>query len=126
MTVNKPSLPTLRDGNGRFLQGSAPGPGNPYSAKVNALRRDLLAATDPADVLAIWQVLIEKAKAGNLRAGELILERLLGRPTTALDVEALKALEATEAYELRARVMSTLLRPRTVVEAHEVRASGGG
>jgi hypothetical protein len=72
-----------RDGRGRFLPGTAPGPGrpaNPYARRQAALRRALLGEVDEADLRAIVRKVLRLAKLGNLAAVKLLFEWVLGAP----------------------------------------------
>ena len=82
-----------RDEGGRFLKGCAPGPGNPYSAKVAELRTALLAAITEKDIQDVIKALLKEAKKGNVPAARIILDRALG-PIEASDVlERIEELE---------------------------------
>ncbi len=63
-----PNGPNGRDGRGRFAQGNAGGPGNPYAGKVAKLRSALLAAVTEDDVREIVERLVRLAKEGDLSA----------------------------------------------------------
>lgn len=67
---------------GRFTVGNraAAGRAAPHAARVAALRAALLKAIKPADVRAIAKALIEKARAGDLRAIRELFDRVLGAP----------------------------------------------
>jgi len=53
----------------------------------------MVAAVTPADVAAIMQALVAKAKAGDIAAARLVLERVFGRVS---DTETLERIEALE------------------------------
>lgn len=74
-----------RDNAGRFANGNPGGPGNPEGRRVAAFRRAFLKAVTPADVAAVVQVLIDRAKAGEAWAVREMLDRSLGRATSAPD-----------------------------------------
>jgi hypothetical protein len=61
-------------------QQSAP---NPSSIRRRALafREAFLAGITPADLTAIGRALVERAKAGDLQAARLIVERFVGSET---------------------------------------------
>jgi len=82
-----------RDSRGRFAKGNRGGPGNPQAKKVAALRGALLQAVKPADVKAVIQRMVEQARAGDVPAAKLLLERTLGPP---LAIDLLDRIEALE------------------------------
>lgn len=83
-----------RDPKGRFAAGNPGGKGNPYARQVAALRAALLGAVKPEDLAAIVTKLAARAKAGDVQAAKLLLERLLG-PAVAADVlERVERLES--------------------------------
>lgn len=82
-----------RDNTGRFLPGNSAGRGNPHAAKVARLRAALLDAVKPSDMLAIIKSMIDKAKAGDIQAAKIILERTLGQPLQADILERIEQLE---------------------------------
>ena len=83
-----------RDAKGKFAKGNPGGPGNPHSKRVGKLRSALLRAIGPSDVADVARKLLNLAKAGDVPAARVLLERLLG-PASALD--ALQELEALRA-----------------------------
>lgn len=81
-----------RTGDGRFAPGNAGGPGNPYGQRVAELRAALLDAVTPDDLTAIIRRLVEAAKAGDVAAAKLVLDRLFGRePILAILTAAVPA-----------------------------------
>jgi hypothetical protein len=82
-----------RDDFGRFGPGNAGGPGNPYTAQVGRLRAALMEAVTEDDLRAVVKALVERAKAGDVAAARLLLERVLGRPLEADILERIEALE---------------------------------
>jgi len=75
-----------RNGKGRFVKGYAGGPGNPHSKAVNSFRAAILEATTREDMLEIWAVLIENAKAGDLRAIREVFDRVIGKPKESVEI----------------------------------------
>ncbi len=74
-----------RDGRGRFALGCKGGPGNPHARQTAEFRRLLLdAAGDRFE--AIVAKLIELAVAGEPWAMREVLDRVLGRPTAAVEL----------------------------------------
>jgi hypothetical protein len=78
-----------RDSNGRFTQGNAGGPGNPYARQVAALRRALLQLVTEEEITAIAKALLEQAKKGNVSAAKLLFSYTLGQPAKAVDPDRL-------------------------------------
>lgn len=76
-----------RDAAGRFAPGWKGGPGNPYAARVAKLRALILDAVTEGDLKAIVRVLVQQAKAGDIVAARELLNRLIGRPGPADDLE---------------------------------------
>jgi len=74
-----------RDNQGRFTAGNAGGPGNPHAKRVAALRSAFLRAATPEDMKAVVEAMVKEAKAGNVQATKLFLDRCLG-PAEALDL----------------------------------------
>ena len=72
-----------RDERGRFLPGNEGGPGNPYIKRVAALRKALLEAVTPEDIVQVVAALIEKAKKGDVNAAKILFDRTFGPPTPA-------------------------------------------
>ena len=65
--------------NGRFAEGNRCGAGNPHSAQVGKLRSVLLAAVTEDDMRTIVIKLVELAKAGDLNAARLLIDRTVGK-----------------------------------------------
>jgi hypothetical protein len=64
-----------RDPHGRFVVGTAPGPGrprNPFARRQAGLRRAMLAEVHGQDVRALVRVLLTRALAGDLKAAEVL------------------------------------------------------
>lgn len=66
-----------RDRSGRFLPGCRPGPGNPESARSQRRMAVFRGAISDEDIEALARALLEKALAGDIRATEALLSRLL-------------------------------------------------
>lgn len=80
---------------GRFVKGNKAAKGNPYTKKAAAMRKALYQSVTAADIQAIVDTLKAQARAGDLRAITLLLDRILGPITTGLDVlERMERLEA--------------------------------
>jgi len=91
---NKPSTNRAnRDAGGRFAAGNAGGPGNPHARKVAKLRAALLQAVKPADLRGVVEKLLGSAKAGDVQAAKLIIDRVLGPPLPSDIIDRLESLE---------------------------------
>jgi hypothetical protein len=104
-----------RDPCGRFGPGNQFGSGgNPFAAKVAALRMALLAAVTEDDVREIAEVLVAQAKDGDKAATKLLFAYTLGKPQPfvspdRLTVDALRALdESAVPPEVVASIMRRL------------------
>jgi hypothetical protein len=83
-----PSLKGLngdRDEQGRFRPGWRGGPGNPFAKQVNRLRAALLRCVKPADIRAIADALVEKAKGGDVFAAREVLRLTVGSTPRHVD-----------------------------------------
>lgn len=74
-----PNRSNGRDGRGRFAVGNAGGPGNPFAKSVGELRKALFDAVTAEDLRAVTQMLIRKAKGGDVAAARELLDRTLGK-----------------------------------------------
>lgn len=75
-----------READGKFVPGhNAPGPGNPRAATVGEYRKALNEAVSAEDVKEIARMLVRKAKAGDLEAAKVILERTCGKVAQSFD-----------------------------------------
>lgn len=83
-----------RQSNGRFGKGNPGGPGNPYSKRVAAIRQALMEAADPEKIKAAVVALLDQAVAGDRAALAEILDRTIGKPTSADLLERIEAIEA--------------------------------
>ena len=73
---------------GRFVEGNSGGPGNPRAPRVQAWRTALAEAVTPEDVGDVVKVLVAAAKEGKPWAVTLLLDRCLGKPKQAIEIEA--------------------------------------
>lgn len=89
----------FRDRKGRFTPGNPGGPGNPLGPHVARLRAALLEAVTPADMHHIARILLSSAKAGDIGAIKLLLERVLGKPLEADLLDRIEVLENTHRAE---------------------------
>lgn len=76
------TLPTTngRKKDGTFTAGNAGGPGNPHVHKVAKLRAAMLSAVTEKDMRAVTKKLVSLATEGDLKAIELLLNRVCGKP----------------------------------------------
>ena len=88
-----------RDSAGRFSPGCRGGPGNPHARRVAELRATLFDTVTVDDFRAIVGKVVERAKSGDLAAIKELLDRLLGKPTTFVDVEAVATLSGHSAAD---------------------------
>lgn len=72
-----------RSPGGRFAPGNKGGPGNPHAATVGRYRAAILKCCTPEDVVDVFRAMMDKAKAGDVAAAKVVLDRVLG-PNTAL------------------------------------------
>ena len=79
-TEDQQTTPAERDTKGRFTTGNRIGKGRPIGSKVDRLRRAMLSAVTPDDIREIISVLVSLAKAGDLTAAKIVLDRVLGSP----------------------------------------------
>ena len=67
---------------GKFTHGNKLGRGNPFAAQVNRLRSAMLQAVSDDDMAAVVAKLIELSKGGDVKAIDLLLNRILGKVDT--------------------------------------------
>lgn len=80
---------------GRFTPGNKAAKGNPYTRKAAEFRKAMYNSVTTEDVAAIIQTLKAEALSGDLKAINILLDRLLGPATIGLDLlERLEHLEA--------------------------------
>ncbi|MDD3118912.1 MAG: hypothetical protein PHQ27_07025 [Victivallales bacterium] len=92
---NDPILngPIGRGKDGKFGRGNPGGPGNPYIRQIAKFRAELLVTVTINDLQEIIKTLIEKAKAGDIQAAKIILDRIFGPPQSIDIMEKLNELE---------------------------------
>ena len=72
-----------RDGHGRFLPGhGVKSPGNPYLSRWSAYKSALHRACTPERLERVLVRLAELAEGGDVQAARVLLDRVLGRPST--------------------------------------------
>ena len=99
-----------RDLAGRFAEGNAGGPGNPFGRQVSNIRKALLKAIDAERIVKIGEKLASMAEEGNVAAAKLLFSYVIGTPQPApepdrMDVEEWQNFRDTaamkpEAFEL--------------------------
>ena len=80
---------TERDPLGRFAPGNKGGPVNPFARRLGMLRCALVRRIKPEAVEAIADVLIDRAKAGDVAATRLVLSYGIGKPIDAVNPDLL-------------------------------------
>ncbi len=85
------------DANGRFLKGNPGGPGNPFIKRVSTLRAALFAEVTKEDMQLVIRRLVTMAKAGDVAATKVLLDRVLGK--VPLDVLMFLNPQSTESPE---------------------------
>ena len=93
MENEKPSTTELdgngdRDERGRFVAGNHAATGNPHAKRVAQIRSLLLSEVTDDDLKAIIKTLIAQAVDGDVQAAREILDRCLGKPRQALEIDA--------------------------------------
>lgn len=73
-----------RDQAGRFVKGNKCGRGR----KISALRRAMLAEMTTGDMRAIIRTLIDKAKEGDVQTALCLMDRLVGKPSGMVELDA--------------------------------------
>jgi hypothetical protein len=79
-----------RNTNGQFAKGNKHGTGNPYARRVAQLRSTLLDAVGENGLADIVQGMVSAAKGGDVAAAKLLLSYLLGKPTDAIEPDAVQ------------------------------------
>jgi hypothetical protein len=113
--VYNPQKPAAdRAANGQFKAGNQEACGNPFGRRVAQLRSILMQTVTDGDFAEIAQMLIDKAKKGDLAATRLLLSYTLGKPSPTVDPDRVaideweihqeKAVAAPEMEELFAKV----------------------
>lgn len=76
---------------GRFMKGCKGGPGPPLGSRIARLNYAAIAAVSDVDIAAIVSKLIEKAKAGDVKAATLLFDRFIRKVPQEVEVKALAA-----------------------------------
>lgn len=69
---------------GKFLPGHKFASGNPIARRMNELRRALVCAQTPEDVLAVGKSLLQSATDGDSSAANVYLSFIIGRPLQSI------------------------------------------
>ena len=85
ITHPSPNGSNGRASNGQFGKGNPGGPGNPRAKTVAILRSMLLDAVTENDIRAVVQMLVAKAKDGDIPAARELLNRIFGKPINSLE-----------------------------------------
>jgi len=105
---------------GRFLAGNSGGPGNPHAGQVAKLRSAMLAAVTEEQMRAVIDTLTRLAIAGDLKACELLLNRVVGKIQDLAAVPAPTAVMSdTERREVTAKIVARLRAARALEAAEE-------
>ena len=110
----KPQTAPDRAANGQFKPGNQEACGNPFGRRVAQLRAILMQTVTDGDFAEIAEMLIAKAKKGDLAATRLLLSYTLGKPSLTVNPDRVaideweihqeKAVAAPEMEELFAKV----------------------
>ena len=73
-----------RDAQGRFIQGNAGGPGNPFFRRQAELRRGALALFSPEDVGSLLRVMLALGRNGDAACARVFLDYTMGKPHKAV------------------------------------------
>ena len=88
-----------RSPTGRFVIGNTHARGNPHAGVVARFRSALLATITEADFTDVITALVTAAKAGDMVATKILLDRVLGRVTDLHDVPAVAVVDADPRFE---------------------------
>ena len=83
--VYGPAANPARAANGQFQPGNQEACGNPFGRRVAQLRSILMQTVTDGDFAEIAEMLIAKAKKGDLAATRLLLSYTLGKPSPTVD-----------------------------------------
>ena len=88
-----------RSASGRFTIGNTHARGNPHASVVARFRSTLLANISTDDFADVITALVTAAKAGDMNATKILLDRTLGRITDLVDVPAVAIVDADPRFE---------------------------
>jgi len=84
-----------KDARGRFVSGNRYARGNPLASKAQELRVALLGSVSTTELKLVIKRLVTEAKAGDIAAAKVLLDRLLGPPVAVDLLERIEQIEAT-------------------------------
>lgn len=90
-----------RDARGRFAPGNKSGRGNPLAGRAAKIRAVLLRKLTTRQANAIADVLIRRARDGDLAAIRELLDRTIGKPVPSDILERVERLESLLETEKR-------------------------
>lgn len=76
---NRTNRADRRAADGRWIRGTAPGPGNPRARLVHRHLEAVARAIEPAELVAVMRRLLENAQGGCVASAGLLLDRVLGK-----------------------------------------------
>jgi hypothetical protein len=98
--------PIGRTAAGRFAAGNKGGPGNPHAKRVAELRAVLLGRIGDQDVQEVVDMLLRKAKGGDIQAAREVLDRALGRSKQGVEMEmSSRSEEPADEFDRTAEMM---------------------
>jgi hypothetical protein len=80
-----------RGPNGLFAKGNRLATGNPLAKRHAEISKAIHEATSLEDVVEVWQGVIRDAKGGDEGARKIFFDRMMGRPSQALEITGLDA-----------------------------------
>ena len=83
-----------RGPDGRFVAGNSGGPGNPLASKVHRLRSLIHQCVTEEDFRQVIAKLLELAKDGDLAAIRELLDRMMGKPKSTIELQQRELSEA--------------------------------
>jgi diketogulonate reductase-like aldo/keto reductase len=82
-----------------YKKGESGNPGG-RRKKIDAMREEALMAAEEGDIRDIFKALIERAKKGNVRAAQLILPYLIGRPDVVVSLKEYQPEQITPLFQI--------------------------
>jgi hypothetical protein len=107
----KPAANADRAASGQFAKGNRCSLGNPFARRLGALRSAFLNAVTDAEVAAVARKLADLAVSGDVQAAALFLSYAVGKPTVAMNPDALDLNEFAllDAAPTTSRVLANLV-----------------
>jgi hypothetical protein len=104
------AVPNGRDTSGRFVPGNKCSKGHAYHKRIHNLRRAIIAASTPKDIIEIIQKLAELAKTGDVAAAKVYLDYVVGRPPRMIELSVDTAgYDAARAAAIREQAAAELM-----------------